>query len=76
MLSHPTRALVLDGHLIKRRNVTGEVADLLPFWQGFQPDVPLRTENNHRLYPDTTMALPIALGLVGPRTPLALKNTR
>ena len=74
MLSHPTRALVLDGHLIKRRNVTGEVADLLPFWAGFQPDVPLRTEKNHRLYPDTAMALPIALGLVGPRTPIALKT--
>ncbi len=74
MLSHPTRALVLDGHLIKRRNLTGEVADLLPFWQGFQPDVPLRTEKSHRLYPDTTMALPIALGLIGPRTPLALRT--
>ena len=74
MLSHPTRALVQDGHLIKRRNVTGEVADLLPFWQGFQPDVPLRTEKHHRIYPDTTMALPIALGLVEPRSPLALKT--
>jgi hypothetical protein len=74
MLSHPTRALVLNGHLIKRRNVTGEVADLLPFWQGFQPDVPLRTEKNHRLYPDATMALPMALGLVEPRSPLALKT--
>ena len=73
-LTHPTRALVLDGHLIKRRNLTGEVADLLPFWPGSQPDVPLRAEKNHRLYPDTTMALPIALGIVGPRTPLALRT--
>jgi hypothetical protein len=74
MLSHPTRALVAEGHLIKRRNVTGEVADLLPHWQSFQPDVPLRTEKSHRLYPDTTMALPIALGLVKPHSPLALRT--
>jgi hypothetical protein len=50
------------------------VADLLPFWQGSQSDVPLRTEKNHRLYPDATMALPMALGLVEPRSPLALKT--
>jgi hypothetical protein len=74
MLSHPTRALVAEGHLIKRRNVTGEVADLLPHWQSFQPDVPLRTEKSHRLYPDTTMALPITLRLLDPRSPLALRT--
>jgi hypothetical protein len=74
VLAHPTRALVQDGHLIKRRNLTGEVADLLPYWPGYRPDVPLRCEKNHRLYPDTTMALPVALGLVKPRSPLALKT--
>jgi hypothetical protein len=74
MLSHPTRSLVVDGRLIKRRNVTGEVADLLPFWQGFQPDVPLRTEKSHRLNPDTSAALPITLGLVEPRSPIAIKT--
>ena len=74
MLSHPTRALVLDGHLIKRRNVTGEVADVLPFWRGRWPDVPLRSEKHHRLCPDTTMALPIALGLVESHSPIALKT--
>jgi hypothetical protein len=74
MLSDPATALVEDGHLIKRRDVNGKAADLLPFWQGFQPDVPLRTEKNHRLYPDTTMALSIALGLVEPRSAIALKT--
>jgi hypothetical protein len=43
MLSHPTRALVSDGHLIKRRNVTGEISDLIPTGHGRHPDIPLRT---------------------------------
>ena len=30
MLAHPTRALVADGHLVNRRNVTGELARWLP----------------------------------------------
>jgi hypothetical protein len=74
MLSHSTRALVADGHLIKRRNVTGEVADLVPTGQGARPDVPFNTEKHNRLYPDASMALPIALGIVDPRSPLALKT--
>lgn len=74
MLSHPTRALVADGHLIKRRNVTGEVADLITTKQGERPDVPFLTEKHNRLHPDASMALPIALGLVDPRSPLALKT--
>lgn len=83
MLSHPTRALVADGHLIKRRNVSGAIADLIasrtgipprnPNWHP-QPDVPSVTEMHHRLDPDATAALPIALGLVDPRSALALKT--
>jgi hypothetical protein len=74
MLSHPTRALVVDGHFIKRRNVAGEVADMVPTGHGSNPDVPFRSEKHNRLYPDATMALPIAFGLVDPRSPLALKT--
>jgi hypothetical protein len=74
MLSHPTRALVVDGHFIKRRNVTGEVADMVTTGHGSTPDVPFRSEKHNRLYPDATMALPFALGLVDPRSPLALKT--
>jgi hypothetical protein len=74
LLSHPTRALVADGHLIKRRNVTGEIADLFPTGLGESPDVPFRSEKNHRLNPDASVALPIALGLIDPRSPLAHKT--
>lgn len=74
MLSHPTRALVADGHLIKRRNVTGEVANLVSSREGDRPDVPFNTEKHNHLHPDASMALPIALGVVDPRSPLALKT--
>jgi hypothetical protein len=71
MLSHPSRALVRDGRLIKRRNVTGAVADDTAGFPGFAPDVPEKTERVHRLMPDASMALPIALGVVPARSDLA-----
>jgi hypothetical protein len=71
MLSHPDRALVRDGRLIKRRNVTGAVADDTAGFPGFAADVPLKTERAHRLMPDASMALPIALGIVPARSDLA-----
>jgi hypothetical protein len=71
MLSHPTRALVHDGRLIKRRNVNGEIADLLTHDEGYLPDAPASTEAHHRLLPDASTALPIALGVVNPRSALA-----
>ena len=74
MLAHPDRALVRDGRLIKRRNVTGEVADDTAGFLGFAPDVPLKTEQAHRLMPDASMALPIALGIVPARGELARRT--
>jgi hypothetical protein len=74
MLSDPTHSLVVDGHLTKRRNLTGEVVDSLPSWSHFEPDIPSLTETYHRLNPDTETALPIALGLVAPRSSIALKT--
>ena len=74
MLSHPDRALVRDGRLIKRRNVTGAVADDTAGFPGFAPDVPLKTERAHRLMPDASMALPIALAIVPPRSELARRT--
>jgi hypothetical protein len=74
VLSDPTRSLVVDGRLIKRRTVAGEVADSLPSWAHFEPDIPSLTEAFHRLNPDTASALPIALGLLAPRSPIALKT--
>jgi hypothetical protein len=71
MLTHPNLALVHDGRLIKRRNVTGAVADDTAGFSGFFPDVPLKTERVHRLMPDAWMALPIALGVVPARSELA-----
>jgi len=74
MLSHPDLALVRDGRLIKRRNVTGVVADDTAEFPGFAPDVPLRTERAHRLMPDASMALPIALGIVPARSGLGRRT--
>jgi hypothetical protein len=74
VLHHPTKALVNNGHLIKRRKVTGQVADDPADFSGFSPDVPLRTERAHRLMPDASMALPIALGVVDPRSPVAQRT--
>jgi hypothetical protein len=74
MLEHPTRALVDRGRLIKRRNLTGEVADCVTNLPGFEPDVPLNTEKHHRLLPDASAALPIALGLVPGRSELARRT--
>jgi len=71
MLSHPTRALVNDGRLIKRRKVTGEVADYPDGLRGYNPDVPMKAEQHHKLMPDATMALPVALGIVDARGELA-----
>jgi hypothetical protein len=70
-LHHPTRALVHEGRLIKRRNVNGVVANELANFAGYRGDVPLSTETRHRLLPDASEALPIALGVVDPRAALA-----
>jgi hypothetical protein len=74
MLKHPTHALVHDGHLLKRRNVTGEVADLLATYKGFVADTPGSSESHHRLLPDATQALPIAFRLVEPQSSLARRT--
>ncbi len=70
MLAHPTRALVEAGHLIKRRSVTGEWVRSIRF-PAAAADVPLQTEQVHLAEPDATMALPIAFGLVPPRSAIA-----
>jgi hypothetical protein len=74
VLHHPSRALVQEGRLIKRRKVTGEVAVYPDNFKGFQPDVPMTTERHHSLVPDASMALPIALGVVDPRSELARRT--
>jgi hypothetical protein len=74
VLHHPTRSLVDDGRLIKRRNVTGDMADHGVSFPWSLPDTPMRTEAHHRLLPDATMALPIAFRLVDPGSALARRT--
>jgi GH15 family glucan-1,4-alpha-glucosidase len=75
MLRHPTRSLVVDGALIKRRNVTGEPADLTTGRQpSYKNDAPLPSEYSHRLNPDATYALPVLLGVIDPHSSLAVKS--
>ena len=64
------KTLVHGGVLIKRRNVTGEIAEHLVN-PGGASDVPSMNVNHHRIHPDATMALPMALGLVTPHSALA-----
>jgi hypothetical protein len=54
--------------------VTGEVADRLVDFKGFAADVPLNTEQHHRLLPDASQALPIALGVVPGHSELARRT--
>jgi hypothetical protein len=69
------KTFVQDGALIKRRNVTGEVAQHLVHQAG-APDVPCRSAEHNLIHPDATMALPLALGLVEPNSPLALNTLK
>ena len=75
MLHHPTRSLVDQGALIKRRNVNGEIADLTSGRQAtYKNDAPVPTEYFHRLNPDATYAIPILLGIIDPLSSLAIKS--
>jgi len=73
MLTHPTIKLVDNGHLIKRRSVTGDIVDTVRF-RGWMPGAPAHVESLSRLMPDATMALPISLQIVNPGSELS-KNT-
>jgi hypothetical protein len=74
LLSHPTHALASEGRLIKRRNVSGEIAAEVPSTRQCDPSAPMGAENRHRLEPDASTALPIALGVVDPASPLARRT--
>jgi hypothetical protein len=67
------RTSVHNGALIKRRNVTGEIAEHLVQLSG-APDTPCRSGEHNLIYPDATMALPIALGLVEPDSALSVNT--
>jgi GH15 family glucan-1,4-alpha-glucosidase len=81
-LEHPTHSMVEDGKIIKRRLLDGSVQRALSrsnvdavFASVFVPEgMPLSTEGEHPWEPDVSECLPIAFGLVDPRSDVA-KNT-
>ena len=64
------KVMVSNNTLIKRRNVSGEIAKHLVYEEG-SPDVPCRCAAHNMITPDATMALPLAFGLVEPKSALA-----
>lgn len=76
MLQNEKYGLVDKGRLIKRRAIDGsvqEVIEALPEAQ-LPPTVPLAANGPHYLNPDTSVALPIALGFIAGDSPLAGKT--
>ena len=74
VLSHPDFALVADRGFLKRRHVEGSVQETITPRKdaGLPGGVPLSADMDHRLEPDTTAALPIALGFVPPDSGVAV----
>ena len=71
MLSHSKMKLIDNGHLIKRRNISGEIADKIKF-NGWMDGAPAKVESYSRLMPDATMALPTAMNLIDPKSALSV----
>ncbi len=65
---------LIDGRgLIKRRGIDGVIQEIVkPLPRAHLPEgVPLSLKGEHRLNPDATSVLPIAMGLISPDSPLA-----
>ncbi len=73
MLTNPKVSLVSDGKLIKRRNLDGTIADTVNY-KGYKPGSPALTETLKSIEPDASMALPISMKVINPKSSLA-KNT-
>ncbi len=73
LLHDPVYRLVDERGLIKRRSVDGSIQETItPLKESGLPDgVPLTADIPHHLNPDTSTALPIALGFVPPESPVA-----
>lgn len=70
-MNHPEVALVENNHLIKRRNVAdGKMLSRLKYY-GWVDGASGKVEALSNIYPDATMALPVAFGLVDPQSALA-----
>jgi hypothetical protein len=71
MLNHPKAKLVDKGHLIKRRNRTDLSVAETVVMNGWVPGAPAGLESLSSIYPDATMALPVALNTIDPQSALA-----
>lgn len=75
-LSHPKFSLVDGGRFVKRRLATGEVQWTFepPNRQSMPKGMPLNVETTSYCDPDAANVLPIMLGVVDARSPLASKT--
>lgn len=73
MMSHPQMKLVSNGHFIKRRNITGEIAYTVVQKNG-RPGSPAMEEAKGQLMPDATLSLPISLGIFEPKSELSVNT--
>lgn len=75
-LKHPKFSLVDGGRFVKRRLVTGEVQRTFepPNRQSMPKGMPLNVEPVSYCDPDASNVLPIMLGVVDPKSPLASKT--
>ncbi len=73
-LNHPDMKLVDNGHFIKRRNITGEIADTVILEAGIGK--PAHEEYLSRLMPDATLSLPISLNLIDPKSDISKKTLK
>lgn len=75
-LHHPKYSLVADGRFTKRRLTNGEVQRTFepPNRKSMPPGTPLNVEKVSYCDPDTANVLPIMLGIVDPKSPVAMKT--
>lgn len=73
VLRHSDFSMVDARGFIKRRGLDGNVQEIItPVADSGLPDgVPLAAKSNHYVNPDSSSALPIALGFIPPDSPLA-----
>ena len=75
-LTDPRYGMVVDGVLVKRKNLDGTVQDRIePVPGSLMPaGVPLLRPGAHWLNPDTCVTMPIVTGFVAPDSPLARRT--
>jgi len=73
MLDEAQYGLIDSRGLIKRRGIDGVIQEIVkPLPKAQLPEgVPLSSKGEHRLNPDATSVLPIAMGIISPDSPLA-----